>query len=50
MTDPKILAQQVAANLVAQAGMNFELVEEVNIPNNLVGLVIGRGKCKPQLS
>ena len=44
MTDPKVLAQQVAANLVAKAGMGFELVEEAAIPNNLVGLVIGRGK------
>ena len=50
MADPKALAQQVAANLVAKAaaGMGFELVEETTIPNNLVGLVIGRGGCLSQ--
>jgi len=41
--DPKALAQQAAANMLAKAGMGFEKMQETSIPNNLVGLVIGRG-------
>lgn len=42
-TDPKVIAQQVANSLVQRAGFGSMLVEEVMIPNKLVGLVIGRG-------
>jgi len=42
-TDPKIIAQQVANSLVQRAGLGSMLVEEVYVPNKLVGLVIGRG-------
>lgn len=42
-TDPKVIAQQVANSLVQRAGLGSMIVEEVTIPNKLVGLVIGRG-------
>jgi len=42
-TDPKVIAQQVANSLVQRAGFGSMLVEEVMVPNKLVGLVIGRG-------
>ncbi|XP_047134246.1 far upstream element-binding protein 2 isoform X5 [Hydra vulgaris] len=42
-SDPKIIAQQVANSLVQRAGIGSMLVEDVSIPNKLVGLVIGRG-------
>lgn len=42
-TDPKVIAQQVANSLVQRAGLGSMLVEEVFVPNKLVGLVIGRG-------
>ena len=42
-TDPKIIAQQVANSLVQRASIGPMLVEEITIPNKLVGLVIGRG-------
>lgn len=41
--DAKSIAQQVANSLVQRAGFGSMLVEEVMIPNKLVGLVIGRG-------
>lgn len=42
-TDPKVIAQQVANSLVQRAGLGSMLVEEIMIPNKIVGLVIGRG-------
>ena len=43
ITDPKVIAQQVANSLIQKANIGPMLVEEVRVPNNLVGLVIGRG-------
>jgi len=42
-SDPKVIAQQVANSLIQRAGLGSMLVEEVTVPNKLVGLVIGRG-------
>ena len=43
MMDPKVVADQVTNNLVQRAAMGPMQVEEVTIPNKIVGVVIGKG-------
>lgn len=41
--NPKALAMQVAQTLVGRAGLGSMFQEEINVPNKIVGLIIGRG-------